>query len=296
MIEIRGWFYQKLLDKQLFRTYWLFLILNVFLVYTISGSLFGAALSIIQQPGKLVSTLATTLPSQATFFINYVIVQTAMIHLLNNMARIPDLLLYHIDLMFSSSNDKNEKTKLVMAEWPMKRYFAEYYAREMLVFTIGLTYSSIAPLILPFVMVYFGFSFFTSRYNWVYVIDAPYEGVRMTRLAIDRIFAAIILYQLTTMGVLGLGLFPFAPGILIATVGVVVFRFYLNGRYRPPSRYLALENCPDQPEITSKEAYERRYTLFKHPILRDMDDDQEEEEETGESDEGEEIKSVGEGV
>jgi hypothetical protein len=139
-------------------------------------------------------------------------------HFLNNLARIPDFALYLLGKITADKSKRKEGP--VKFEWPMELYFAVSYTKELLVFTIGLTYSSIgtafgmsilqylAPIVLPFAAIYFGFSYFVNRHNWVYVIDGPYEGVKMTRIVIDRIFVAIILYQLTTLGVLGLGVCP----------------------------------------------------------------------------------------
>lgn len=56
-------------------TYYMFLLLNVFLIVSIAGSIFGVLAEIIDNPNSIANELATSIPKQSTFYINYVVIQ-----------------------------------------------------------------------------------------------------------------------------------------------------------------------------------------------------------------------------
>jgi len=62
-------------DQGLLASYFSFLLLNVFLVVTISGSLFTVLDQAINQPSSIVSLLAKSLPAQSIFYTNYIVIQ-----------------------------------------------------------------------------------------------------------------------------------------------------------------------------------------------------------------------------
>jgi hypothetical protein len=45
-----------------------------------------------------------------------------------------------------------------------------------MIFIIGLTYSVIAPLVLPFVVAFFGFGYLVMKYQLMYVYIPQYES------------------------------------------------------------------------------------------------------------------------
>jgi len=106
-----------------------------------------------------------------------------------------------------------------------------------------------------------------------FLLKSEIDGFRYTPMAVDCIFAGILIYQLTMAGVFGL--FKIAAGSIIGiilAVLTVVFRFYLFQRYWIPGKYLPLENCPksygkSKSHITEEvDAFE-----YVHPALRPLD-------------------------
>lgn len=74
----RGWRLRRDHDSTVLKTYWAFLLLNVFLVSVLSNSVFNILSriqSVIDHPAMIVQLLANSLPSQAVLFVNYIIVQ-----------------------------------------------------------------------------------------------------------------------------------------------------------------------------------------------------------------------------
>ena len=79
------------------------------------------------------------------------------------------------------------------------------YAISLLIFVIGLTYSCIAPLILPFCALYFGIATGIFKYLLLYVHAARFEtGGKFAPMATRRGIVGVALMQVTMMAVLAI--------------------------------------------------------------------------------------------
>jgi hypothetical protein len=101
------------------------------------------------------------------------------------------------------------------------------------------------PLILPCATLYFFISWFTAKYNFIFVFHAHHEGLNMTEMVIDRSVVAIFIYQvclssipiieichqLTMLGVLSLKLFAYGVNLVFAVVATGIVRWYTGYRY-----------------------------------------------------------------
>ncbi len=76
------------------------------------------------------------------------------------LCRIDDFLICKVRQYFS----KNEKQR-VIAEEPFPFDFPVQYARELFIFCVAITYSSMTPLMIPFVAGYFGWAFISGKKN-----------------------------------------------------------------------------------------------------------------------------------
>ena len=76
---------------------------------------------------------------------------------------------------------------------------------ELLIFNIGLGFSSMSPLISVFAVIYFSVAYFRAKYNYIYVYAPNFnEGLKMMPLVINRVFTGMYIYQITLLGVLSL--------------------------------------------------------------------------------------------
>jgi hypothetical protein len=92
----------------------------------------------------------------------------------------------------------------------------------------------------------------------------------MSGTVVDFGFGSLIIYQLTSLGALGLALFPYASSILALIVGTVLFRFYLSSRFARPSRFLALEHCPAQDDQPVNRLHLNNTYPYMHPALHPL--------------------------
>ena len=268
IIKWSGSFVLKDQELELLRLYWVFLLLNVFILFTITGSLFAILNELIETPTEVVKLLAKSVPQQAIFFTNYIVVQCLVIYALFFVTRLPDYLLCKLKQWFLVKTAKEN----LEAQQPDPYWFdyAFQYARESLVFSIALTYSTISPIILPFAFLFFVIAYFSAKHNFIFVHTPRYEGVRMCGTVVDFGFASLILYQLTSFGALGLSLFPYASSIFALVIGTGLFRYYLLSRFARPSKFLALEHCPSTPEKQINYMHLNNTYIYMHPALQPL--------------------------
>ncbi|XP_078438558.1 early-responsive to dehydration stress protein (ERD4) isoform X2 [Wolffia australiana] len=179
--------------------YFYFIIFNVFLGVTVGGALFKSFKQIEKNPNSTISLLGSSLPGSATFFLTFVALQFFVGDGLE-LSRLVPLILYRLKRKFLCKTEKEIK-----AAWaPGDLGYATRVPNDMLIVTIVLCYAVIAPLIIPFGVLYFGISWLVFRNQALKVYIAEYESYgRMWPHMHKRILAALVIYQLTMIGYFG---------------------------------------------------------------------------------------------
>eukprot|EP01114_Cavostelium_apophysatum_P018971 TRINITY_DN597_c0_g1_i1.p1 TRINITY_DN597_c0_g1~~TRINITY_DN597_c0_g1_i1.p1 ORF type:complete len:787 (-),score=137.08 TRINITY_DN597_c0_g1_i1:702-3062(-) len=269
IVSHRVWRVKREFYCEIYRVYFIFLVLNVFLVTTIAGSIFSVIKSLIDEPNSVVSLLAQSLPKQSIFFTNYVITQGFISYPIFFLLRVPDYLLCKIKQMFVCKT-KEEKKLATKPDPPFEYHI--HYPREVLIFMIVVTYSTMSPLIIPFGLVFFLWAYWTAKYNFIFVYRHPFEGIRMTHTTVDTITGSIFVYQLTMIGFFSAYLFT--EGVIPLVVLAVftgIFRVWLGRRFWRPSKYLPLERAPKPYGINRSELEDVSKSLeYVHPALHPL--------------------------
>eukprot|EP00028_Trichosphaerium_sp_Am-I-7-wt_P001997 CAMPEP_0168534012 /NCGR_PEP_ID=MMETSP0405-20121227/17548_1 /TAXON_ID=498012 /ORGANISM="Trichosphaerium sp, Strain Am-I-7 wt" /LENGTH=621 /DNA_ID=CAMNT_0008560441 /DNA_START=445 /DNA_END=2310 /DNA_ORIENTATION=+ len=194
--------------------YVLFLMFNVWLFQIIAGSVLQVINAIASRPERIFVVLATAIPSQQSFFINYVMV-SSFIGSAMHLWRAPGLFIRILVKYFWV------KTRRQLEFFDRaKQYQYDYWAsRHMLILLIVISYSTMAPLILPFGGMYFLFAYLESLYNTIYVRKAEYEGGGVHWFYFFRyLMVGLILYHLTIAGILFIS---FVEGGAIAVLSLI---------------------------------------------------------------------------
>lgn len=208
--------------------YFYFSILNVFIGVTVGSTLFTTFKSIEKDPNSVITLLATSLPGSATFFLTFVALKFFVGYGLE-LSRLVPLIIFHL-----------KKRCLCKTEDEVKEAWApgdlEYATRvpdDMLVVTIVLCYSVIAPLILPFGVVYFGLEWLILRNQVLKVYVPSYESYgRMWPHLYTRILASLILYQSTMVGYFLAKKFFYTPPFLIPLPIIsLIFGFICKNKF-----------------------------------------------------------------
>ncbi|KAI8149766.1 hypothetical protein BJV82DRAFT_642216 [Fennellomyces sp. T-0311] len=247
---------KSMVDLSLLHKYFFFLFVDVVLVSTIAGGAFQAIGDIAKNPLSIINTLAESLPKASTFFITYVLLQS-----LNGTGQailqaVPLVLSYILPFFSTTPRDiYMQKGKCPTIN------LGTLVPSHTVIFVLGLEYSTIAPLILPFICLFFYLSYFVYLYQFLYMYEMQYEsgGLAFPR-AIRHVYIGLYTWQLTMIGLLAIQQAVPQMVIMIITLVVSIFGLALYDKaFKPLFKYL-----PVQPEEDGKTA---ATTIESHSIF-----------------------------
>ncbi|KAL5716458.1 CSC1-like protein erd4 [Ranunculus cassubicifolius] len=236
--------------------YYYFSVLNVFIGVTISGSLFDTIKEIQKDTDKLVTLLGTSLPKSATFFLTFVALKFFIGYGLE-LSRIIPLVIFHLKKKYLCKTETDVKE----AWAPGDMNYATKIPNDMLIMTIVLCYSVIAPVIIPFGVAYFGIGWLVYRNQALKVYVPTYESYgRMWPHMHARIIASLILYQVTMVGYFALKKFYYSPVIIPLPILSIVFAFMCKKKFYGAFNHNPLEVvCKEMKETPNMEAVYKAY-------------------------------------
>lgn len=207
--------------------YFYFIVFNVFLGVTLIGTLFSSLKTIIDHPTQLVTMLGQSLPGNATFFLTFVALKFFVGYGLE-LSRLIPLIIFHLKKKYLCKTE----TEVKEAWAPGEMGFATRVPNDMLIVTIALCYSVIAPVIIPFGAMYFGLGWLVARNQALKVYVPSYESYgRMWPHMHARIIAALIIYQITMFSYIGVKEFVYAPFVLPLIASSFIFAYVCKKRF-----------------------------------------------------------------
>ncbi|KNC82382.1 hypothetical protein SARC_05333 [Sphaeroforma arctica JP610] len=214
------------IDRRSTSTLFYFQLFNVMLGSIAMSTVF-TSLS-MDVPISIFEMLGDSMPGTSTFFMNYVIVLTFIgtgVELLN----MPMLFVSGFLVAFFVKTPVEEEKTI----HPDPLEIAKPYAEFLLVMCIGLVFSTVAPIVLPSVVLYM----FVCRYVFLnqlrYVYEPAYEtGGRAWPLVFSRIMVCIMLFQATICGVLLSKDMVVASAMILPLLVLSIFFWrHLSNRY-----------------------------------------------------------------
>ncbi|GMY38008.1 CSC1-like protein ERD4 [Fagus crenata] len=236
--------------------YFYFIVLNVFIGVTIGGTLFSTFKTIQKKPNSIVSILASSLPLNATFFLTFVALKFFVGYGLQ-LSRLVPLIKYHLKRKYICKTE----AELKEAWFPGDLGYGTRVPGDMLIVTIVLCYSVIAPIIIPFGVVYFGLGWLILRNQALKVHVPAYESYgRMWPHMHTRILGSLILYQLTMFGYFGAKEFYYAPFLIPLIILSLTFGYVCSQKFYRFFHDTALEvACHELKEAPDMEQIFRAY-------------------------------------
>ncbi|EYU19153.1 hypothetical protein ABFS82_13G178300 [Erythranthe guttata] len=237
--------------------YFYFSVLNVFIGVTIGSTLFTTFKEIEEHPNSIVDLLAKSLPGSATFFLTFVALKFFVGYGIE-LSRIIPLLVYHLQKKYvcKSENELRE------AWAPGDLGYATRIPGDMLIVTIVLCYSVIAPLIIPFGIVYFGLGWLVLRNQVLKVYVPKYESYGRTwpHMYI-RIMASLMLYQVTMLGYFSAKKFvKGAPLVILLPIFSIIFILVCNEKFYRSFAFTPLDvACRELKETPNMEVIFKSY-------------------------------------
>lgn len=247
--------------EMVFKCLFVFQTFNTFFIYILSGSVLQNISQIIQEPFQIPSLLAKSLPSQSGFYVNYLAL-VSFVGLAIELTRIWPLIKISINLKWVA---KTARQKL--EAWrPQRAEYEVMFSQALLFFLIGLSFSVLSPIIVPFVVLYYAFGYVVWLYQLLHVYIADYDhGGRFWTFVFDRIMICVLVFQLLMVGVFLLKEIWFAAVFLAPlVVCTVLFWLYMTNNFTPYSQYLTLEEC-----VGMKYAERRFLDDVKEHYIRD---------------------------
>jgi len=74
--------------------------------------------------------------------------------------------------------------------------FVTQIGDETLVFSIGLIYCTIGPLINVFATMFFASAYFVAKHHAMYCNVMQYEGFKFAPITLDMVFASLVVFQI----------------------------------------------------------------------------------------------------
>ncbi|KAM0790961.1 hypothetical protein ACM66B_004266 [Microbotryomycetes sp. NB124-2] len=253
-LQARSWIEYSMLKK-----YHLTLLFTTLFAFVTSSTL-GLLRELSQSPQKVLDKLATTLPGGRNFFVSYV--------MLSGMAFMPLQLLelatviprwFYVAFITRTPRDHAELNRPSMVN------LGTVYPQALLMFTIGMTYSIISPLVLPFTTLYFGIAYLVYKYKFLFVYYRPYESRGQAwPLAFNRMGWALLIMQLFMFA-----LFTFRKAFLLSGsliplfIGTAYTTWSIGDSYSGLSKYVNLSQAC---EVTSGAAGDVVRLRRGHPV------------------------------
>ncbi|CAM8887727.1 unnamed protein product [Rhodiola kirilowii] len=250
--------------------YFYFSILNVFIGVTLAGTLFETLKDLEEHPNQIVSLLANSLPGNATFFLTFVALKFFVGYGLE-LSRIVPLIIFHIKRKYLCKTE----AELKEAWFPGDFGYGTRVPGDMLIITIVLCYSVIAPLIIPFGVAYFGIGWLVQRNQAIKVFVPSYESNgRMWPHINNRMLGALLLYQVTMFGYIGAKKKLFSLLLIPLPITTLLFAYVTSTKFYKFFQCTALEVvCRELKEVPN---LERIYRSYLPPSLSSekVEDDQ----------------------
>ncbi|CAA0823737.1 CSC1-like protein ERD4 [Striga hermonthica] len=217
--------------------YFYFSVLNVFIGVTVGSTLFSTLKQIEKNPNSAITLLAESLPGSATFFLTFVALKFFVGYGLE-LSRIVPLIIYHLKKKYLCKTEAERKE----AWAPGDLGYATRIPNDLLIVTIVLCYSVIAPLIIPFGVLYFGLGWLVLRNQALKVYVPSYESYgKMWPHIFIRIIASLILFQLTMFGYFLAKIFFYAPLVIPLIVLSFIFCYVCQKKFYRFFQSTALE-------------------------------------------------------
>ncbi|XP_010255871.1 PREDICTED: CSC1-like protein At4g02900 [Nelumbo nucifera] len=199
MSKIEGFTSLSYLERRSAGKYHLFILVNVFLGSIITGTAFEQLHQFVNESAnEIPKTVGATVPMKATFFITYTMVD-GWAGIAAEILRLVPLIIFHLKNTFLVKTEKDRE----QAMDPGSIAFASSEPRIQLYFLLGLVYSVVAPILLPFIVVFFGLAYLVFRHQIINVYDQKYESAAAFWPDVHwRLIIGMIISQLLLMGLL----------------------------------------------------------------------------------------------
>ncbi|KAF2858002.1 DUF221-domain-containing protein [Piedraia hortae CBS 480.64] len=255
--------------------YFIFIFFEVFLIVTVTSGLTQFFTLLAANPGKIITSLAQSLPGAANYFFSWLMVK-ALAYSASALLQPWDLFL----LWWGKSFDSTPRAKwsrqknLPLVDW------GSFFPMFTNIAVIGIIYSIIAPFILVFMVVIFLLFSLVYRHNIWYVYTFSNDtGGLLFPTAVNQLFIGIYFLEVSLIGYFfittdeknQLACIPQGAVMITIMVFTVLFHWQLNSVYAPLMKFLPI-TLEDEAVIRDEEFALAQASKFA-PLIQDVCDD-----------------------
>ncbi|XAR53807.1 hypothetical protein NMG60_11022493 [Bertholletia excelsa] len=280
MSKVEGFMSISSLERKSASKYYIFNFVNVFLGSIITGTAFEQLHSFIHQSANdIPKTIGVAIPMKATFFITYIMVD-GWAGIAGEILRLKPLIIFHLKNFFLVKTEKDREEAMD----PGSLGFNTGEPQIQLYFLLGLVYAVVTPLLLPFILVFFGLAYLVFRHQIINVYNQEYEsGAAFWPDVHGRVVSALVISQLLLIGLLSTKeAAQTSPFLIALPVLTIWFHFFCKGRYE--SAFIRYPLQEAMMKDTLERAREPRLNLkgylqntYIHPVFKGDDDEDEAE-------------------
>ncbi|XP_068305762.1 CSC1-like protein At1g32090 [Pyrus communis] len=276
MSKIEGHIALSTLERKTSAKYYYFMLVNVFLGSIVTGTAFQQLHSFLHQsPTEIPRTIGVSIPTKATFFITYIMVD-GWAGIAAEILRLKRLVIFHLKNMFLVKTERDR----IKATDPGSVDFPETLPTLQLYFLLGIVYAVITPILLPFILVFFAFAYLVYRHQIINVYNQQYESAAAFWPQVhSRIVASLLISQLLLMGLLSTKKAANStPLLVVLPILTLSFHKFCKYRFEPAFRKYPLEEAmaKDTMERTAEPDLNMKSYLadaYLHPIFRSFEEE-----------------------
>lgn len=254
---------------EFFQVYYYFLLIQVFLFYTVAGGLTQHFSSIVNRPIEFLSLMGRALPSNQLFFLQYFVTRTFLLTL--ELLRVADISIAVFRGMFVSSRTARDR-RTPCCGWstidhPPGGNIERTISNITLCFSIGLCYSVICPPMTFVALIFFLVATLVYRNQLLYVYTHEREGGGLMFPYVFRaLITSVVIFQLVMLGIFSVQGSPTSVSMMIPLVFLTLsFMLFCENAYERPSRFLPLGDASELDIIHGKP---KSTVEFQHPSLK----------------------------
>ncbi|GLT76711.1 hypothetical protein SLA2020_483550 [Shorea laevis] len=262
--SIQGYICHSDIEKSACNKVLWFTIWNIFFATVFSGSALYQ-ISIFLDPKNIPSKLAVAVPAQASFFIAYV-VTSGWTSTSSELFRIIPLFCSLIRRPFSKDTDDDFEVPSIP--------FHRDIPRILFFALLGITYFFLAPLILPFLLIYLCLAYIIFRNQFINVYAPRYETAgKFWPIVHNSMIFSLVLMQAIAVGIFTLKKLSVASTLIFPLVVLtLLFNEYCRKRFLPnfiayPAEVLIKRDREDQNDPKMGEFYDKLVTAYQDPAM-----------------------------
>ncbi|KAF8109872.1 hypothetical protein N665_0090s0054 [Sinapis alba] len=272
MSKFEGFVSISSLERRAAFRYYLFNLVNVFLGSIITGSAFEQLNSFLEQSAdQIPRTVGVAIPIKATFFITYIMVD-GWAGVAGEILRLKAFIIFHLKNLFLVKTEKDREEAMD----PGQIDFHVNEPRIQLYFLLGLVYAPVTPVLLPFIIFFFGFAYLIFRHQIINVYNQKYESAAAYWPDVHgRIISALIISQILLIGLMSTkGKAQSTPFLVVLPILTIVFHRFCKDRYESafvinPLQEAMIKDSLErarEPNLNLKRFLKNAYI---HPVFKD---------------------------